>query len=67
MHALIAGVVYTCPSHPGAGSDGPLATEKVVRLLCVCVCVCVCVCDRVRGEGEREKRERNREREKKRY
>ena len=59
MHALIAGVVYTCPSHPGAGSDGPLATEKVVRLLCVC--------DRVRGEGEREKRERNREREKKRY
>ena len=41
MHALIAGVVYTCPSHPGAGSDGPLATEKVVRLLCVCVCVCV--------------------------
>ena len=61
MHALIAGVVYTCPSHPGAGSDGPLATEKVVRLLCVCVC------DRVRGEGEREKRERNREREKKRY
>ena len=38
---------------PRAGSDGPLATEKVVRLLCVCVCVR----DRVRGEGEREKRE----------